>query len=177
MWRWLEGKWVLRQSFNGHSSEAKSIEWNHSGDFLVSVSKDQTTRVIANNLQDNKFHEISRAQIHGYDINAVTVLKVKQNTLDLIVCGADEKVIRVLEPPACFANYLNSFTKANLHLFFPTEAQEAQYRISKPEDPVLLYETYAEGGTQVLGLMTKMQRVEREKITNYFEEDEGGPAA
>lgn len=24
--------------------------------------------------------------------------------------------------------------------------------------------------------MTKMQRVEREKITNYFDEDEGGPA-
>lgn len=29
----------------------------------------------------------------------------------------------------------------------------------------------------MLGLMTKMQRVEREKITNYYEEDEGGPVA
>ena len=38
-----------------------------------------------------------------------------------------------------------------------------------------MYEAYAEGGTQVLGLMTKMQRVEREKITSYYDDDEGGP--
>jgi elongator complex protein 2 len=67
----------------------KGIEWNHTGDFLVSVSMDQTTRVLAQNTSDKRYYEISRAQIHGYDINAVTLLKVKENTLDLIVCGAD----------------------------------------------------------------------------------------
>ena len=76
----------------------------------MSVSKDQTTRVIAKNCKTNQYNEISRAQIHGYDINAVTTLKAKNNTLDLIACGADEKVIRIIEPPACFANYLNTFT-------------------------------------------------------------------
>jgi hypothetical protein len=44
--------------------------------------------VIAKNI-DNKYHEISRAQIHGYDINTVTVIKVKDNTVDVIACGAD----------------------------------------------------------------------------------------
>ncbi len=34
----------------------------------------------------------------------------------------------------------------------------------------LLYETYSEGGVQVLGLMTKMQRVQRQKITTYYED-------
>lgn len=87
----------------------------------------------------------------------------------MIVCGADEKVVRLVEPPACFANYLNSFTEANLHLFFNSEKEEANYLISKPQDKVLMYEAYSEGGTQVLGLMTKMQRVEREKITSYYE--------
>jgi elongator complex protein 2 len=29
-----------------------------------------------------------------------------------------------------------------------------------------------EGGTQVLGLMTKVQKVEREKITTYYEGDD-----
>lgn len=29
------------------------------------------------------------------------------------------------------------------------------------EDSPLLYQTYTEGGSQVLGLMTKVQRVER----------------
>ncbi len=35
-----------------------------------------------------------------------------------------------------------------------------------------MYEAYSEGGLQVLGLMTKVQRVEREKVVSYFEEEE-----
>lgn len=68
---------------------ANSIEWNHTGDYLVSVSKDQTTRVITLNKQARIYREISRAQIHGYDINAVSVIKVKDNTIDVIICGAE----------------------------------------------------------------------------------------
>lgn len=111
-------KFTLRDSFNGHYDEVKDISWNYSGDFLVSVSKDQTTRVLAQNHQTSKYHEISRAQIHGYDINTVCLLKTKDETFDLIACGADEKVVRIFEPPACFANYFNTFTGKNFHLFF-----------------------------------------------------------
>lgn len=32
---------------------------------------------------------------------------MKKDVADLIVCGADEKIIRVLEPPAVFVNMLN----------------------------------------------------------------------
>ena len=94
------------------------MDWSHTGDFLVSISKDQTTRVLAQ--KANNYHEISRAQIHGYDISAVATLKLKEDLIDLIICGAEEKVLRIVEPPASFANYLNSFTGANLHLYFPT---------------------------------------------------------
>ena len=80
-------KFSLRPSFNGHSNEVRDLDWNHTGDFLVSVSKDQTTRVLAQN--DNKYHEISRAQIHGYDISAVATLKLKEGLIDLIICGAE----------------------------------------------------------------------------------------
>ena len=96
MWEWKEQKFSLIECFNGHSNAVKGLEWNHSGDFLVSASKDQTTRVIALNAETKTYHEISRAQIHGYDINAVTVVKVKDSVIDLIACGADEKVVRVL---------------------------------------------------------------------------------
>jgi elongator complex protein 2 len=112
-------KFSLRPSFNGHSNEVKDIDWNHTGNFLVSVSKDQTTRIMSKNICNNIYHEISRAQIHGYDLNAVSVLKVNDGLIDIIACGADEKVIRIIEPPACFANYLNNLTRCNLHLFFP----------------------------------------------------------
>jgi elongator complex protein 2 len=139
LWEWRDLKFSLTECFNGHAGTVKALEWNHSGHFLVSVSKDQTTRVIAKHINTGRYHEVSRAQVHGYDINAVTVLKVRENTLDVIACGADEKVIRILEPPACFANYLNTFTQANLHLYFPTLEEEKKYITSKPGDEVLLY--------------------------------------
>ena len=84
-----ENKFTLRESFNGHYSEVKDISWNYSGDFLVSVSKDQTTRVLAQNVKTQNYHEISRAQIHGYDINTVCLLKTKDQVFDIIACGAD----------------------------------------------------------------------------------------
>ena len=42
-------KFSLRPSFNGHSNQVNDIDWNHTGNFLVSVSMDQTTRVISHN--------------------------------------------------------------------------------------------------------------------------------
>jgi hypothetical protein len=42
------------------------------------------------------FHEISRAQIHGYDINCLSVIKVKDGIIDVIACGADEKMVRIV---------------------------------------------------------------------------------
>ena len=87
MWEWKEQKFSLIECFNGHSNAVKGLEWNHSGDFLVSASKDQTTRVIALNAETKTYHEISSAQIHGYDINAVTVVKVKASVIDLIGGG------------------------------------------------------------------------------------------
>ena len=120
LWEWRDSKFCLTECFNGHAGTVKALQWNNTGHFLVSASKDQTTRVIARHAETGLYHEVSRAQIHGYDINAVTVLKVKEGILDVIACGADEKVVRILEPPACFANYLNSFTQANLHLYFPS---------------------------------------------------------
>lgn len=56
IWKWSPEKFALRESFNGHASEVNGIEWNHTGDFLVSVSKDQTTRVIAKNNKTQQFN-------------------------------------------------------------------------------------------------------------------------
>ncbi len=67
-------KYSLRPSFNGHSNEVRDIDWDHTGSFLVSVSKDQTTRILSRNRVDGQYHEISRAQVHGYDINSVSLV-------------------------------------------------------------------------------------------------------
>ena len=95
------------------------------------------------------------------------MVKLSENVIDFIVCGADEKVIRIVEPPANVANFINFFTEANLHLYFDNPADEEQYLVNKNKYP-LEYIAYTEGGTQVLGLMTKSQPIPREKITTYY---------
>ena len=53
----------------------------------------------------NAWHEISRPQVHGHDINCVAVIKGKGN--HRFVSGADEKVARVFEAPLSFLKTLN----------------------------------------------------------------------
>lgn len=91
--------------------------------------------------------------------------------IDLIICGADEKILRVFEPTAIFANFLNTLSQNNLHLYFPSQNDEDQVLLKK--DP-LLYRTTTEGGSQVLGLMTKAIKVEKQKYTSYYDDEEGG---
>ena len=43
-------KFTLQHNFTGHSNQVKDIDWDSSGNFLVSVSKDQTTRILSRNL-------------------------------------------------------------------------------------------------------------------------------
>ena len=54
-WHWNGEKFDLQPCFTGHANYATGIEWNHTGDFLVTVSKDQTTRVITRNKATGKF--------------------------------------------------------------------------------------------------------------------------
>lgn len=72
--------------------------------FLVSTSLDQTSRVYAPWVVNGTWNEQSRAQIHGYDINAIKCLKLKssdgRNFCDYLVCGAQEKILRMIEPPS-----------------------------------------------------------------------------
>lgn len=146
-------------SFSGHFSAVTGLAWSHTGDFLVSCSKDQTSRVYCRNQLSGSYGEISRAQIHGYDINTIGLVPIGEGMIDLIASGADEKVIRIIEPSASTANLLNCHTRANLHLYFQTRTQEQSF-LTENKD-WLEYRTTTEGGTQVLGLMTKAQLVQR----------------
>ncbi|KAJ0396919.1 hypothetical protein P43SY_000978 [Pythium insidiosum] len=92
-------------SLNGHCSAVTDLSWSPRGDYLLSTSLDQTTRVIApfhamNETNPTSWHEISRAQVHGYDINCATFLSATpEGRNDRFVCGADEKILRVFEAP------------------------------------------------------------------------------
>ena len=80
----------------------------------------QTTRIYASwkneaSLRDgDSWHEIARPQVHGHDINCVTIVQGKGN--HRFVSGADEKVARVFEATLSFLKTLNHATSQNISL-------------------------------------------------------------
>lgn len=89
-------------SLTGHCSAVTDLSWSPSGDYVLSVSLDQTARVLAPMKKGQSWHEISRAQVHGYDLNCACFLlgsKSAESGNDRFVSGADEKILRVFEAP------------------------------------------------------------------------------
>lgn len=63
-----------------------------------------------------------------------------KKVVDVLVCGADEKIIRLFEAPAIFVNYLRK-RGSECHLYFESEEQEREYLSEGGE-----YRTTTEGG-------------------------------
>lgn len=165
-----EIEWRPVSLTSGHWKPVTDINWGSTGTYLFSCSQDQTTRVLVD--RGDIWFEASRAQIHGYDINTVAPLPIANGVCDVLVCGADEKIIRLLEPPSHFVNIHNIFNpRAQLHLFYPDSEKEKE--VLECENPVV-YKCQQEGGQEVLGLMVKAQKTERQNF--YFDDPEEGDA-
>ncbi|KAL1568382.1 Elongator subunit elp2 [Salvia divinorum] len=106
--------WKPQKVPSGHFAPVSDISWARDGEYLLSVSHDQTSRVFSawsneSLIEDGEaWHEIARPQVHGHDINCVTMIKGKGN--HRFVSGADEKVARVFEAPLSFLKTLNHTT-------------------------------------------------------------------
>ncbi|KAG6757723.1 hypothetical protein POTOM_038045 [Populus tomentosa] len=106
--------WQPQKVPSGHFAAVTDIAWARSGEYMVSVSLDQTTRIFApwqnsaSLTDEESWHEIARPQIHGHDINCVAIIQGKGN--HRFVGGADEKVARVFEAPLSFLKTLNLAT-------------------------------------------------------------------
>eukprot|EP00064_Thunnus_orientalis_P007824 superscaffoldBa00000890_g7846 len=102
-----EGEWRPGVVISGHFDAVQDLSWDPEGDFILSVGSDQTTRLFTPwRKQDGKkatWHEISRPQIHGYDMQCLAMVGRFQ-----FVSGADEKVLRVFQAPRNFVeNFAN----------------------------------------------------------------------
>ncbi|KAJ9651936.1 Elongator subunit elp2 [Neophaeococcomyces mojaviensis] len=88
--------WELRPGVGGHVNSVNGLSWSPKGEYLLSTSSDQTTRLHAEWRRNGKrtWHEFSRCQIHGYDCNVVSSINSSQ-----FASGADEKLLRVFDEP------------------------------------------------------------------------------
>ncbi len=117
-------QWLPRAGVTGHTRAVTGIAWSRGGsggggDYLLSTSADQTTRLHApwvRGIEEEEeegemkektttttttWHEMARPQIHGYDLNCVDSLGASQ-----FVSGADEKLMRVFDEPGAVARLL-----------------------------------------------------------------------
>lgn len=109
LWRLEErnGSWVSDIGCGGHFDAVNDIAWDVRGNYLLSTSTDETTRLhgVWCNGTSRSWHEIARPQIHGYLINCLASL----NEFTFI-SGADEKVLRVFRATKRFVNSLKSIS-------------------------------------------------------------------
>ena len=119
---WTEGhkskKWNATPFLSGHFGAVNDVAWSRSGNLLFTGSSDQTCRVFAR-FTGGDFVEISRPQVHGYDINC---LALSPSSLT-IYSGGDEKLVRIFEAPGVVVQ--------GIRLLTPEQIADAESRSGK----------------------------------------------
>lgn len=101
-WRvWSISSWAPVCAPTGHTKVVTDVAW-FGRECLLSTSLDQTTRLWFGGPQS--FHEVSRPQIHGYDMMVICSLSERCE----FVSAGDEKTIRVFRLPEPTVNLLKS---------------------------------------------------------------------
>ncbi|KAK9239948.1 WD40-repeat-containing domain protein [Lipomyces kononenkoae] len=106
-------RWAPKGAITGHAREATGLAWAPGGDYLLTTSLDQTTRLLAEwkppgSRDARGWHEFARPQVHGYDMITITSLSSTK-----FVSAGDEKVLRVFEMPRSVATLLKNLCGFN----------------------------------------------------------------
>ena len=112
-----EASWVAHPPLTGHFQAVTDLVWEpNSGEYLLTVSMDQTCRLITALNEDNLWHEVARPQVHGYDLTSVCCIGRYQSTepLHRFVSCADEKQLRVFDAPNATLDLLNQIRPSTL---------------------------------------------------------------
>uniref|UniRef100_A0A4W4GRN2 Elongator complex protein 2 n=1 Tax=Electrophorus electricus TaxID=8005 RepID=A0A4W4GRN2_ELEEL len=120
LWHREQGAWSPGVVVSGHFNAVQDLSWDPQGEFILSVGSDQTMRLFTtwrrNDCCQATWHEISRPQIHGYDMQCLAMVGRFQ-----LVSGADEKVLRVFKAPRNFVENFASIAGASLEKLMETE--------------------------------------------------------
>lgn len=101
-----EDMWTQRVAITGHVREVKGVSWSRDGSYMLSTGSDQTSRLYSQWKREGasaSWHEFSRPQIHGYDLNCIDAVSNTQ-----FVSGADEKLLRIFDEPRGVAEMLQN---------------------------------------------------------------------
>ncbi|PRP86468.1 elongator complex protein 2 [Planoprotostelium fungivorum] len=92
---------------SGHFAPVMDMDWDSEGDYLLSVSEDQTARCFSEWREKGTWHEIARPAVHGHDFNCISFLNGRDHSF---VAGAEEKVIRLFDAPQTFVDTLSNIS-------------------------------------------------------------------
>lgn len=172
-WDNEEDIWLNKPCVTGHFDEVPDLSWDSTRNYLATTSKDQTTRIYSNCEKLDQWHEISRPQVHGYDINCVSFLKSSlnkaenlpdgENFPDHLVAGADEKILRVFNSPYTFIKSANKYNQDTLRFSPEMTNEEVEKAILGKKGEV---------ASMTLGLMNKPVMPKRNQRVD--ESKEGG---
>ncbi|XP_055075443.2 elongator complex protein 2 [Misgurnus anguillicaudatus] len=108
-----QGEWKPGVVVSGHFNAVQDLSWDPEGEFIITAGSDQTTRLFTpwkrKGCSQITWHEISRPQIHGYDMQCLTMVGRFQ-----FVSGADEKVLRVFRAPRNFVENFANISRTSL---------------------------------------------------------------
>ncbi|TXT13655.1 hypothetical protein VHUM_01022 [Vanrija humicola] len=102
--RWVRADdgWEPLSAVTGHFGPVQSVAWDGNGDYFISASADQTSRIHAacapSGSKQPVWGEIARPQIHGYDlVDAAFITPLR------VASASEEKVLRVFDATEGFA--------------------------------------------------------------------------
>lgn len=108
--------WSSRETICGHFDHVTDLAWDKTGAYLLSSSLDKTCRLHTIAANDNRWHELARPQVHGYEINCLASMNFFE-----FASGAEEKTIRTFGVTKFFIRNYKALARASLPDFYDEE--------------------------------------------------------
>jgi hypothetical protein len=114
--------WKAQPPLTGHFRPVNDLSWEPTnGEFLLTVSSDQTCRLIApipkstlpttstciESGSNCYWREVGRPQVHGYDIHSVSCIGIGEEPFGRFISGSSEKQLRAFDAPCATIRLLD----------------------------------------------------------------------
>ncbi|CAD8071421.1 unnamed protein product [Paramecium sonneborni] len=157
IWKQEKENWIEQPVITGHYAEVTDLDFK---DYLLTCSIDQTSRIFAKWIENDTYHEISRPQIHGYDLNAIKQIG------NQIISGGDEKILRMFNPSPFTINQLNYLNEQNINSSIFLNQNIPSQIVTYNNRQFNEFKLATEGIQQALGLMNVQMQFEDEDDEN-----------